>query len=137
MGSFGAQQFEELGDGNGSGTSFASSAVGRRIVVPGRSGSVFSRNYASSHTLETLALGSYAEINALRGRVGQTDVLTLHNTVGVGMLLSVRPARVFLSSCYTAALTFKYGGDLSGGGEGGGEFVGGYGYMYGSNLDAM
>jgi hypothetical protein len=132
MGSFGTAFFEEIGDGNGSGTSFASSAAGRRIVVPGRAGSVFSRNYASSHTLETMALGSYAEIDALRGRVGQADTLTLQNTLGVALLLSVRPARVFLSDCYTASLTFRWAGAI-----GPGPGLGGYGSIYGNNLDGM
>jgi hypothetical protein len=132
MASFGAQTFEELGDGNGSGTSFASAAAGRRIVVPGRAGSVFARNYAAAHTLETQALGSAAEIAALRGRVGQADTLTLANTVGVALLVSVRPARVFLSECYTAGLTFRWAGAI-----GPGPGLGGYGSIYGNNLDGM
>ena len=125
MASFGSDSWEEVGDGDGSGTSFASSAVGRRIVVPGRAGSVFARNHAASHTLETIALGSYAEINALRNRVGDTDTITLQNSGGVATLIAVRPARVFLSSCYTATLSFRFGGSFNEPG------TGGYGYLYG------
>lgn len=132
MGSFGSCEFEEVGDGNGSGTSFASTAVGRRVVIPGCAGSIFSRNYAASHTLETQALGSYAEIDALRNKVGDADTLTLANTLGVALLLSVRPARVFLSDCYTASLTFRWAGAI-----GPGPGLGGYGSIYGNNLDGM
>ena len=113
MATYGDCTFDELGDGNGSGTSFVSAIAGRRLTIPGAAGTLFQRNNAATHTLDTQALCSYAEIEALRGRVGDSDMLTLQNTAGSAMLLSVRPQRVFDSSCYVAALTFRFAGSFN------------------------
>lgn len=113
MATFGAETFDEIGDNDGSGLSFASSVQGRRVVIPGRDGSLFWRNSSSAHTLETEALCSYAEIEGLRSKVGQGDMLTLKKTAGFALLMGVSPVRVFDSSCYVARLSFRYGGSFT------------------------
>jgi hypothetical protein len=133
MASFGTAAFEEVGDNDGSGYSFASSVNGQRLIVPGGSRIIVQRNYAAAHTLETQALCSYAELEALRGKVGQSDYLTLQQTGGAAFLLSVAPSRVFDSSCYVVDLAFRYSGSINVPGQTGG----GYGSFYGSNKDGM
>jgi hypothetical protein len=132
MAEFQGATFDELGDGDGSGFSFGSSVVGRRLIVPGSSRVIVQRNSSSVHLLQTQALCSYAEVEALRAKVGSTGVLSLSKTEGVSLLLSVSPARVFDSTCYVVDLSFRYGGAI-----GPEPSLGGYGFNYGNTGDAI
>jgi hypothetical protein len=133
MGSFGLAEFGEVGDNDGSFYSFASSVQGRRLAVPGGDRIVVQRNYQATHLITTPALCSYAELEALRGKVGTSDMLTLGLMGGAAYLLAVAPVRVHDSSCYLVDLSWRYHGAINEGGQTGG----GYGSTYGSNRDGM
>lgn len=127
MSTFGAATFEEILAENGTARSFASSVTGRRLTMMGGQRTIFQRNSAAVHLQEVDALCSYAELVALRGKIGSSAMLTLRDTAGVALLLGVDSARVYDSTCYTARMRFRYGGSLTVPG------VGGYGFEWSAN----
>ena len=128
MQSFGDATFEEVGSNDGSFYSFASSVQGRRLAVPGGSRIVVQRNYQAVHLITTPALCSYAELEALRGKVGTSDTLTLGLTAGSAYLLAVAPVRVHDSTCYLVDLAFRFQGAITGPGG-----SAGWGNQWGDN----
>jgi hypothetical protein len=110
---FSSHTFTELQADDGSTRSFASAAAGRRHAIPGGDRVLVHRNIAAAHAIETNALCSYAELEALRGAVGSQGTLTLNRTAGMALLLGVLPTRVYHSTCYQATLRFRYTGSLT------------------------
>lgn len=113
MAAFASLHFQEILGDVGSTRSFASAVAGQRFDVPGANRVLVHRNAAATHLLETEALCSLSELDALQDAVGNLGTLTLAHTAGVAYLLGVVPRRVFASDCYVATLSFRYGGSLS------------------------
>ena len=84
--------------------------------MPGGSRIVVQRNYQAVHLITTPALCSYAELEALRGKVGTRIRLTLGLMGGAAYLMAVAPVRVHDSSCYLVDLGFRYYGAINEGG---------------------
>lgn len=135
MASFAGVVFGERGR---SAETFPSQSAAQQGVLhrmPGGSRVVLQASRAKESTLTTTAKTDYAGYLALLGKVGTSGALELGAQRGAGTLLSVdRATEVHVSGVFFVDLTF---GQVAATLIGTPEDTGGYGWLYGSNMDGM
>jgi hypothetical protein len=135
MASFDGVEFGERGNGGSTFPSHATTHGGVVTRIPGSSRVVLMQSSDRAYELQTTAKTDYAGYLALRNKVGTAGALELGAQRGTGTLLRVGPSvEVHPSGVFFVDLDFSLvSAELIGtpGAEGG------YGNLYGNNLDGM